>query len=117
MESQCGITEHFKKVEHSNYMLEHTPFRDILHRKKIEKTYFKKLDCNRGIISFSDANDNLLLWDRFAKYNTGFVIGFDSNFIIQENIPIGMFSKINYYNIDFPPKIHALRSFFNPDSM
>jgi len=66
-----------------------------------------------GIVSFSQSNNNILLWSHYANNHTGFAIGFDRNRLIQEvrirySIDGYQIGKVNYYSEYLNISLNAL---------
>ena len=54
-----------------------------------------KLSQNIGIVCFSATNDNILMWSHYADQHNGVVIGFESNLLSNDWIPVD-YSKERY---------------------
>jgi hypothetical protein len=75
------------------------------YRPKLIEEYSNLFNKERGIFCTSLNKNNIDLWKEFANEFSGFAIGIDPKFLIQSNKLEGLSKRVEYYDLNNPPKI------------
>lgn len=93
------------KEEYAKYWSENSPLNDPLHIIEQEESFFKDLNDILGVLSMSSKWNNNKLWDYFGDNHQGFVIGFDGNYLFEDEEKFGTGGKVNYYKKGNEPRV------------
>jgi hypothetical protein len=86
----------FTPEQHNTYAIEWTnraPFKDPNYLKTAEEEQFKEYDGRIGILSLTEYNDSLAMWNYYSNKGSGFCVGFDTNVLFKF---IGGGGKVDY---------------------
>lgn len=99
--------------EKADYLYQINKYDDIEHRQKEEEKTKTMLNDVLSIFSVCKYDNNLKLWQSFSREHTGFCVGIDSKYIMENPEIMGSCGEVKYFEKDEMPKVKPLS--FNSD--
>lgn len=92
----------------ANQLYSNHSFHDIENRRKTESEFKTLLNNAFSIFCASEIATNERLWEDFSNHRTGFCVGIDFTEIYKNPNVFGHCQRVQYYDINNPPKVPAI---------